>query len=614
MITRVSSKVGFSYIVQILEHHIGDSKLSNKQNELPEPTAGVSLRPDDPFAKRLTSAGVPTRNVLIKVTVPKRTGRKRKRGSDEPFSSPEQPETQQLTSVTGPQLLDRLRDNEGKYQIEPVGILRETHRFRALPDFQMRSGGLPVMQKLRDHVLTPSYDRLSKFSIDLSSSTYDGDLGYPAPPRFTSFDMPHKYEYQQAPGVVFVQDEDGQIQSKNIAAPVKRLTWGLAPDIEEVPQGPPHELPRKNPGGEMLPKAVQELAMILEDRPLITKRVALNSMNVISESIFKEATQYVGYSFKAGPWKDALIKYGVDPRKDPKYRHYQTLMFQMDAHAFNSHSQDKPAWKQNETNTTWARPLRHQKDAPSTHIFDGKSITANGKTWQICDVHDPVVRNLLQTEELPTECDVYQWGWYYNGTMAKVRTIMKDKMKYLFAKEEPPHADYEVLAKLPDHLSRANIKQAIISSKEYNIHLMLLATEVRNIIKSGDNLNVRSSKNLWERRSKGISVDKDDSDDDNDLNEDLQNIDDGNNVEGDFAQDFTAFELDPALQREADGGAVDEHEDAQGDAQQHAEDEGDVIMADESRAEVEDRDEESSGMPLASDQVETVANNEDNQE
>jgi general transcription factor 3C polypeptide 5 (transcription factor C subunit 1) len=50
-------------------------------------TIGVSLRPDDALAKPVMSNTVKTNNLLLKVTVPKRTGRKRKRGSDGPFLS-----------------------------------------------------------------------------------------------------------------------------------------------------------------------------------------------------------------------------------------------------------------------------------------------------------------------------------------------------------------------------------------------------------------------------------------------------------------------------------------------------------------------------------------------
>jgi general transcription factor 3C polypeptide 5 (transcription factor C subunit 1) len=323
---------------------------------------------------------------------------------------------------------------------------------------------------------------------------------FPGPPTFTSFDIPHKYEYQQASGVIFVQDESGQVVSKNISAPPKRVTWGLPPDVDEVPQKPPMEIPTKNPAGEMLPRAIKELQKLLDDRPLVTKRVALNAMPPISDTIFKEATQFVGYSFKAGPWRDSLIKYGVDPRTDPKYRFYQTLMFQVDKEAFKPVPDDKqPMLKSTETNSRWARPLRHTRDDPTTHIFDGKNITANGKTWQVCDVTDPVVRDIFATDDIPATCDVYQWGWYHNGTLAKARTIMKDKMRYLFAREEPPHDDYAVLATIPHLLTKANMKTAVMNPRLYNKNVVLLANEVRNIVKTGD--GSRSTKNMWISRA-----------------------------------------------------------------------------------------------------------------
>lgn len=510
--------------------------MSSKQNQLPEPVAGVSLRPNDPLAKRIASAGVESRNVLVKVTLPKRTGRKRKRGSDEPFAEPAQP-ARQSASITAPDLLRRLRDNEGKYEIEPVAVLRETHRFRTLPDFQLRATEIPMMRELRDHALQPSYDRLKRFHVDLTQGAYPGNI-YPGPPCFTAFDMPYKYEYQQAAGVVYVEDNEGQVVTKNIAAPARRVTWGLPPDVDEVPQCPPKDLPSRNPNGEMLPRAIKELQKLLDERPLVTKRVALNAMPPISETIFKEATQYVGYSFKAGPWRDSLIRYGLDPRKDPKYRFYQTLMFQIDKEAFKAMPDDRSQILQsNETNTRWARPLRHTKADPTTHIFDGKNITANGKTWQVCDVTDPVVKKVFDTDVLPDICDVYQWGWYYNGTMAKGRAIMKDKMKYLFAGLEPPHEDYEVIASIADHLTKENVRvEAVPDSRFYNRNVVNLATELRSTVKAGD--GARSSKYVWQNRLKkrvkrGSAEPGDVNVEDADEDVDLRELDVGDG-DGDF--------------------------------------------------------------------------------
>lgn len=183
---------------------------------------GVSLRPDDPLAKRIPSTGVETRNVLVKVTLPKRTGRKRKRGSDAPFE-PSKPELEN-SNVTAPELLQRLRDSNGNYNIEALGMLRETHRFRTLADFQLRNSDLPIMRELKDHVMTTDYNRLKDFNINLERNA-PISTAFPGPPSFVSSDLPFKYEYEQATGVVFVKDESGNTMSKNVSAPPRRVTW-----------------------------------------------------------------------------------------------------------------------------------------------------------------------------------------------------------------------------------------------------------------------------------------------------------------------------------------------------------------------------------------------------
>lgn len=158
----------------------------------------------------------------MKVTVPKRTGRKRKRGSDAPFEPSErEPEN---SNVIAPDLLQRLRDNNGNYTIEAVGMLRETHRFRTLADFQLRNSDLPIMRELRNHVMTTDYNRLKDFGINLDKNVPMG-TAFPGPPQFVSADLPFKYEYEQATGVVFLRDESGKLTSKNISAAPRRVTW-----------------------------------------------------------------------------------------------------------------------------------------------------------------------------------------------------------------------------------------------------------------------------------------------------------------------------------------------------------------------------------------------------
>lgn len=103
----------------------------------------VSLRPDDPFAKRLLSQAVTTNNLLLRVTVPKRTGRKRKRGTSGPFLSTNDMDgasngTSNGSDVRGNKtyvdastIYSSLQDNASTYKVSIAGVVDEVHRFRS---------------------------------------------------------------------------------------------------------------------------------------------------------------------------------------------------------------------------------------------------------------------------------------------------------------------------------------------------------------------------------------------------------------------------------------------------------------------------------------------------
>ena len=92
--------------------------------------AQLMLRPEDALSRPLKSMSTPSNNVLLQVTVPKRTGRKRKRGSSEPFQDGPIEPTESVPRPTARDLLRSLRDNESKYEIKTVGRVERTHVFR----------------------------------------------------------------------------------------------------------------------------------------------------------------------------------------------------------------------------------------------------------------------------------------------------------------------------------------------------------------------------------------------------------------------------------------------------------------------------------------------------
>lgn len=139
----------------------------------------ASLRPDDPFAKTIPAGPVSTGNVLLKITVPKMTGRKRKRGSDQPFqfhsshyakeASSNDEDSTIVRESRHERLLRALLDNPTNYTVTPVGSIKETHRFRCkqiasmfnlasltiidVPDFQYASSTSPLMNKLKRTIM-----------------------------------------------------------------------------------------------------------------------------------------------------------------------------------------------------------------------------------------------------------------------------------------------------------------------------------------------------------------------------------------------------------------------------------------------------------------------------
>ncbi|GAB7346978.1 hypothetical protein MBLNU459_g3133t2 [Dothideomycetes sp. NU459] len=534
------------------EHHI-KHLLAPAGQRLP---VALSLRPDDPLAKKVISREVAVRNVLLRVSLPRRTGRKRKRGSDQPFEFDSdadgdpngQVQTEYSPRPLNPaELLRRLRDNADKYTIQPVGPINETHRFRALPDFQLRASTQPVMHGVGQGLVDPSIYSVKQFAQALGTTPGSNlDEEVIAPPTFTAFEQSLSYGYRQNAGVSVVRDEQsGKVKTINTQKARKRTVLAVAADVEEVPLCPPAEL---EPLGEQtvyLKQAVKNLSQLMDERPIVTRRVAYNLIDWGSESLFKDATQYVGFSFRSGPWRDALVRYGVDPRKDPKYRIYQTLSFQLlSKDKLVAAARRLPGGK-----NQWIRSERHRKDELPTHVFDGKSVTTNGKTWQICDIQEPILRGLLETDRVRTECESETWGWFYNGTMSKVRIIMRDMISLMLNGEEPDLAIYSTIATMPDIIDPISYQGCYFDRDKHPEKVAQLAVDIRTLAKT--DLVMRAAKKHlvddgspgpwkgeWRQRPmKGTLVDTEEgaleqSDEESDAERDLDASDEDKEHEG----------------------------------------------------------------------------------
>ncbi|KAF2269495.1 transcription factor tfiiic complex a box associated subunit sfc1 [Lojkania enalia] len=410
----------------------------------------VSLRPDDPFAKRLVSRPVTTNNLLLKVTVPKRTGRRRKRGSDGPFlhedchsTNPSGTSTSNNVYAKASTVFQSLKDNVDNYQITPLGIIDETHRFRKLPDIQCIASGDKTLREVRDNLLPLRYDQISKFKINTAAGAIpDKHIGPSA--EFIQVPVAFNYRYRQNTFIKYMGEHGAEV---NIG---KRKSRGdgyciMKMTDETVPIGPKPHLEPEHTLTPYLQAMIVSIRKELKERPIITRHILYNKLGWAKRDRIREAMAYCGYFFETGPWRETLIAWGVDPRADPVYRKYQTVSFL--SFIKTGTGRHFRYWDMHVREFA----QKSVKELENEHQFDGVKVSKTGNLYQFCDITDPLLRRILDTNDIRTRCAPTFQGWYHVGTWAKATVILKDKMNTILGGEKPDDSVYERVVSWPEN-------------------------------------------------------------------------------------------------------------------------------------------------------------------
>jgi general transcription factor 3C polypeptide 5 (transcription factor C subunit 1) len=224
--------------------------------------------------------------------------------------------------------------------------------------------------------------------------------------------LPFNYQYSQNPYVRTTDDGD----TFNATA-VRHVGYFIAAEDPTPmgPQSPPDMTDVRTV------EVIADLEAAFAERPLWTRRSLLNHLRgkLRNWNELKRCLNYTAYQFKGGPWRDSVVHYGVDPRSDPKYRQYQTLMFKLRPR--NTKRSDA-VFSLREATEDHANP-----DDPNSHLFDGQTYHTDGKVWQVCDITDPLLKDLLDNAPVRPTRDA-NTGWYHGGLWAKVKAIMKTKL------------------------------------------------------------------------------------------------------------------------------------------------------------------------------------------
>lgn len=289
-----------------------------------------------------------------------------------------------------------------------------------------------------------------------------------APPLMTQITLPTYYHYTQNPYVRAVEGPDGTTEMVNTTAKVQSVGHfiGIRHPIPAAPTGRPSI---RDP---MFDNVVQAIKLCMEERPVWTRRSLINRIcdleydpkqphkripPSLSQQLVKNAIQYAGYQFKGGPWRDAVVRYGYDPRKDPNSRIYQCLIFRLRRLQVGQMGE---MWQ--EIRKRDLAGTKGTMDANTkSHLFDGKTYSEDGKVWQVCDLTDPLLAKLLTEAPSRPRCDVEGSGWYHRGLWAKARAIMKCKMRAIQFGRTLTDEDFEAAVNARDETPELETARSI---------------------------------------------------------------------------------------------------------------------------------------------------------
>lgn len=191
-------------------------------------------------------------------------------------------------------------------------------------------------------------------------------------------------------------------------------------------------------------ETIQEIQQFMRNRPISSFNVIRNHLRSREERLLQKALPYCGYMLSTGPWKNSVVRFGIDPTSSPEYRFYQTVTLDIDFDPIVEVANHDAVEKAN-LNFTQFLSDKHTV----SHSFDGKRLVLGHGTWQICDITDPLLRRIVQSCRIRHQVHKND-GFFWNGTLAKLEVIMRDKIINIRDGRSSNDDDYRCLLGFPD--------------------------------------------------------------------------------------------------------------------------------------------------------------------
>ncbi|CDS10849.1 hypothetical protein LRAMOSA11335 [Lichtheimia ramosa] len=390
---------------------LGGQKAITAAVENPKNGIELKLRPKDPFCHPVSGEVRRIPGLLLKVT--------RRRRKDQP-------------------------EDEGETKTEILGTVTRTCRFRAMGDFQYLMPKEDRMRQTREAMIKGNVQKIRDFR-PLTSAEEGHDLNAVPPPLFSLREAPFNYGYKQASRVlqVRVRQPDGSYAVKLLHKATK-TDAGRQVIRYNSPTVPSQPIITESNLGAEEKRVAEKLGKLFQERPMWTRTGLLHQLPVKDHKYFRSAINLHCYSFRNGPWREMLIRFGEDPRKDPNGHIYQSIILRLHLKRSTLDNKDQKSTQQakgkgSRTTATKPEPTELSEEARQAHIFNGQRAPIDSSTYCLYDVTDADLQNLIHSAAFRKPTCTEHSGFYYRCVIERIRLIMKKKIEQVmeFGKADP---------------------------------------------------------------------------------------------------------------------------------------------------------------------------------
>ncbi|XP_064395754.1 general transcription factor 3C polypeptide 5-like isoform X2 [Halichondria panicea] len=269
------------------------------------------------------------------------------------------------------------------------------------------------------------------------------------PASFSKFDKP--FNYLTPKTAVLVGVEEG---SATEPAPLKQRPkrvhniYGYMCNYKGMIPREPHPQAYGLPFADH-PK-IQELKDLLEERPLWT-RTALQHRVKLKETFLRCLLSVLCYKFLSMPFKNLWVRLGYDPRSDPSSKQYQAIDYRVpqDLMGMVPESSRKGGYRgldsgsQRVGGEDSGRGPEGGLEETAFTFLPNKFPTQRQLIYQLCDIKDPEVQQLVHCNDEQEPHFEEPNGWCETDTYDKIRRLLNTRLRAISntpAKEAAPVA------------------------------------------------------------------------------------------------------------------------------------------------------------------------------